>query len=310
MPRNKTPAPLSKTTRMFGHILFLSALCLAATSVFAQIAPLEAASLHNVFRLTTNVFSGSSPESTADFEALRNLGVKTIISVDGAQPDVEAARRAGLRYVHLPHGYDGISTNTQARLAKAAVTLEGPIFVHCHHGKHRGPAAAAILCMTRENWSASEAEAWLHRAGTSTNYKGLFASVREFKKPTQSELAASSAGFPARAEVSSVAKSMVDVDRHFENLKLIRAAKFQTPAAHPDLNPANEAVILMEHFREAQRILTVKTKADLLQAFARAEEEARELEALFRTSTEPARLEKAFEAVGKSCARCHRAHRD
>lgn len=236
--------------------------------------------------------------------------MKTIISVDGAQPDVEAARRARIRYVHLPHGYNGISTNSQARLAKAAVTLEAPIFVHCHHGKHRGPAAAAILCMTRENWSAAEAEAWLYRAGTSTNYKGLFASVREFKKPTDAELAAAAADFPARAEVSSVAKSMIDLDRHFENLKLIRAAIFQTPPAHPDLTPANEAVILTQHFREAQRIPAVKAKPDLLQAFARAEEEARELENLFRVSTEPARLEKAFAAVAKSCAGCHRAHRD
>ena len=29
-------------------------------------------------------------------------------------------------------------------LARAARTLPGPIFVHCHHGMHRGPAAAAV----------------------------------------------------------------------------------------------------------------------------------------------------------------------
>lgn len=73
------------------------------------------------------MLSGSSPESDEAFAALSRLRVKTIISVDGAQPDVASAHRHGLRYVHLPHGYGGISTEVQLRLVKAARTLPGPI---------------------------------------------------------------------------------------------------------------------------------------------------------------------------------------
>src|SRR5262245_6224214 len=52
--------------------------------------------LHNVYRLGDRLYSGSSPEGDAGFASLRKLGVKTVLSVDGARPDLERARRYGL----------------------------------------------------------------------------------------------------------------------------------------------------------------------------------------------------------------------
>src|SRR5690606_26674668 len=106
----------------------------------------------------------------------------------------------GMRYVHLPHGYDGISTNIQLQLASAAGTLPGPIYVHCHHGMHRGPAAAAVVCMANDGWTAAQATAWLHAAGTSTNYAGLFGTVRDFKIPSTETLRSVSTNFPEVAK--------------------------------------------------------------------------------------------------------------
>ena len=105
--------------------------------------PTPAAALHNVFRLEARVYSGSSPYSEAAFRELAKLGVRTIISVDGAMPAVELAR-----YVHLPIGYDAVPPSRAAELVKAAQGSDGPLYVHCHHGKHRGPAAAATVCRT------------------------------------------------------------------------------------------------------------------------------------------------------------------
>src|SRR5262245_33238393 len=62
--------------------------------------------LHNVFRLSAKLYSGSVPEGETGFCSLCSLGVRTIISVDGARPDVATAHRFGLLYVHLPFGYD------------------------------------------------------------------------------------------------------------------------------------------------------------------------------------------------------------
>ena len=125
----------------------------------AKIQPVEATSIHNVFRVSDRIYSGSSPDGEAGFAELEQLGVKTIISVDGAKPDVESARKHGLIYVHLPFGYDGIPREKLVALAQAADMLSGPFYIHCHHGKHRGPAAvAAIQLCIDPTWDSSTAE--------------------------------------------------------------------------------------------------------------------------------------------------------
>jgi len=273
--------------------------------------------IHNFFLLGTNVYSGSTPEGEAGFQALTNLGVKTIISVDGAKPEVELARRFGLRYVHLPHGYDGISTNLQLTLAKAAQDLTGPIYVHCHHGKHRGPTAAAIICMTKDSWNAAQAEQWLQAAGTSTNYTGLYESVRKFERPSQEQLTALPSDLPEIAKVSGLVDSMVAVDNTWENLKSIRTAGYQTPRNKPDLKPANEAVILWEHYREAQRLPeSAHHGKDFIALLEKAESETKNAERLLRTfAASPTaeirtRLDASFDAIAKNCSACHRQFRD
>src|SRR6516162_6300346 len=152
-------------------------------------AKVEAAGLHNVFRLTDQLYSGSSPEGDDGFASLQRLGVRTIISVDGARPDVERARRFGLRYVHLPIGYDGVPEEQGLRIAKAVRDLPGPVYVHCHHGKHRGPAAAAVarLCVD-ERCGVEQALEGMRRAGTDPHYTGLYAAPRDLRRPTKDDL--------------------------------------------------------------------------------------------------------------------------
>src|ERR1044072_3259574 len=108
----------------------------------------------------------------------------------------------GMRYVHLPHGYDGIPTTTQLQLIKAVETVEGPVYIHCHHGQHRGPVAAAIVCMAEKNWSAAEAETWLRTVGTGTNYQGLYATVRDFRRPSAETVNSTPANFLESRQVS------------------------------------------------------------------------------------------------------------
>ncbi len=46
----------------------------------------------NVFRVNPLIYSGSGPSGAAAFQAIARLGANTIISVDGAKPDVTACR--------------------------------------------------------------------------------------------------------------------------------------------------------------------------------------------------------------------------
>jgi protein tyrosine phosphatase (PTP) superfamily phosphohydrolase (DUF442 family) len=198
---------------------------------------LQVSGLHNVYRITDNLISGSSPEGDEGFRSLKELGIKTVISVDGARPDVECARKFGLRYIHLPFGYDGIPRQRILELAKVVRDLPGPFYIHCHHGKHRGPAAAAALhlCLD-EKCSVEQALAEMKRAGTDPHYTGLYGVPKTLSRPTSTDLDRLSADFPEVAKVPGLAQLMVEIDSRWENLKLIRAAEWKTPADHADLD--------------------------------------------------------------------------
>lgn len=273
---------------------------------------IEADGIPNLFRLSPRLYSGAQPEGEAGFAALKALGVKTIITVDGSRPDVATAHKFGMRYVHLPIGYDGVPREQGVRIAKALQTLPGPVFVHCHHGQHRGPAAAAVCGIATEGWSRKQAADWLKQAGTSPNYQGLYATVDAFTPPTPEELARAGDDFPELAEIPDLVERMVAIDTTWDHLKAIRAADFQTPADHPDLDPSHEALLLAEHFRESLRLPEVANgDPDFLQALQAAEHDATALEASLRKLGDDHRpAERAFQTLARQCNACHARYRN
>jgi hypothetical protein len=278
-----------------------------------EITPLEAPGLHNVFRVSGRVFSGSSPEGDAAFASLRQLGVKTVISVDGAKPDADRAARHGLRYVHLPFGYDGIPRDRVLALAKAARCLPDPFYVHCHHGKHRGPAAvAAILLCTDPSWDVDRAEGWLRTAGTDPRYTGLMGFPRSLARPTEDELGRVPPDFPTAATVPDLARVMVAVDDRWDHLKLVKAAGWVAPKDHPDIDPPHEAVQLAEHYREAARLTDVRGRGpDFDTLLGDAEAAAVELEQSLRANpVDAGQASRAFTRSATACAACHDRFRD
>jgi protein tyrosine phosphatase (PTP) superfamily phosphohydrolase (DUF442 family) len=284
----------------------------ADASVPAGVHTLEAKGIANYFQLTPEVYSGSSPENDEAFAALQRRGIKTIISVDGARPDVEKARRFGLRYVHLPFGYNGVPADRGLSLVRAAHELPGPIYVHCHHGVHRGPAAAAVICLGIAGWSHEQAEAWLRLAGTSTNYAGLYRSVKEFERPTAAVLKSSPADFPEVSPVSPLADVMVEIDSHVENLKLVKQAGYREPGSHPDVIPPQEALLLDELFKELRRSQdTERRDGDFRVKLEQAEAAADGLHlCLSEKPVDVKRSDAAYQRLSDACIACHRVHRD
>lgn len=174
--------------------------------------------LPNAYRVAEKVISGGQPEGDQAFADLAALGVKTVISVDGAQPDVELARKHGLRYVHLPHGYDGIPGERVRELAKAVRDLPGPIYIHCHHGQHRSPAAAAVACVSAGLIGPESALAVLATAGTSPNYRGLYQSAQSAQRLDDKLLDELRPEFPETASLPPIADAMVQIERTHEHL--------------------------------------------------------------------------------------------
>lgn len=294
-------------------LLFVSgcgAMLLAQSRVQPAYRPMQLQGLDNVYAVAGRFFSGSVPQTDADFALLQKLGVKTILSVDGAAPDVERATKFGLHYVHIPFGYDGIPATNVVRLVRAAQVLAAPVYVHCHHGKHRGPAAVAVMCEGVAGWDAALAERWMKIAGTATNYAGLYKSASAFQAPTPEMLAAVSTNFPPRVAVTPLAAIMVQILHRWDELKSAQKLNFPTPAA-------TTALQLQELFHEAhrtgagtgrgERFATTLQSADSL-----AEALTRELTALDqqKSADRITASTDAMRAVGKSCAACHRNFRD
>lgn len=277
----------------------------------------EIPGVENTFRLSPRLYSGGDPHGAGALAALKKLGVRTIISVDGAAPDVEAARKFGIRYVHLPIGYDGVPREQAVRLVQAVKSLPGPVYVHCHHGKHRGPAAAAVCGIATERWSKQEAVAWMKQAGASPAYRGLYASALAFVPPSAEELRRVGPDLPERAKVPALVEMMVQVDERWDHLKAVQKAGFRAPADQPDLDPRHEALQLTELFRELARLPRAKGRGEeFLLAAEEAERSAKGLEDALRSSAGRSKAEAlkdaeaAFVAVDASCTRCHAKHRD
>jgi protein tyrosine phosphatase (PTP) superfamily phosphohydrolase (DUF442 family) len=267
--------------------------------------------LHNLHRVTPSILGGSAPASEAAFAELAALGVKTIVSVDGARPDVAAARRHGLRYVHLPIGYDGISPARVAELIAAAKRSEGPVYVHCHHGRHRGPAAMVVMCAATAGWAPDQRRAFLEQAGTGREYAGLYASVANLRVPEAGTIAGVGE-LPEVAKTSSTVGSMVAIEEHLERLKSSRTTGFQFVPGHPDLSVPHEAVLLWEQFRERVRSPdSVSRGAAYQESLSEAERLASVLKSsLADPDVKAGDRERALQQVEASCVACHRAHRN
>ena len=269
------------------------------------------AGVRNAFRASERVYSGSQPEGDAAFVELAKMGVKTIISVDGGKPDVEAARKHGLRYIHLPIGYDRVPADRAEQLAQAAKTAEGKVFVHCHHGKHRGPAAVAIVCRTMENWTPERAEAWLKQAGTAPDYPGLYRSVREYQTPSAARLA-KVGPLPEIAKTEALVDAMVAIDEQFDHLKAIEKTGWKAPPSGADLSPAHEATLLWEQLRELARTDdTAKRPEDYRTKLAGAERAAAALRiALGAAPPDLTAASAALKESSQQCGSCHKAFRN
>lgn len=274
--------------------------------------------LPNALQLHNQVLSGGHPGSPEAFRELQTLGVKTVISVDGAKPDVALARQFGLRYVHLPHGYDGISEQRAWELAKAVRDLPGPIYIHCHHGKHRSPAAAAVACIGAGLLRPQDSITILRTAGTNEGYRGLYESANAARRLDDNRLDELEASFPETAEIPPLAAAMLAIERVHEHLLACEQADWNSPGNHPDLDPAHEALLLREQFTELLRTDATHQQPAAFRTFVSdSENSAAELEAELRNpppasdhESRPQRLSQRLAHVTKNCKSCHQQFRD
>lgn len=288
-----------------------------ATSEVVTLAP--KISIESFLEPFDGVYSGGEPQGREELEQLAALGVKTIITVDGSEPDVETARELGMRYVHVPIGYDGLSDEQALAVSRALRDLPGPVFFHCYHGKHRGPAACALAMVMTGRATNDQALAFMTQAGTSQNYQGLWDVVRNASPVGDSVLDAAPGDFPEVVHPDGLVATMSAAGRTLDNLKLIRDVAWGTHPEHPDLVATNESGRLADDLRrlaETARARTTEGTADEYdRLMIKSADLAQAMEDLLLARDSAAapttdQLTAALTALSRSCDECHRGYRD
>lgn len=275
--------------------------------------PVELPGLRNVVEFHEGYLSGSVPEGEVGFGTLANLGVRTIISVDGGVPSVDLAEAHGIRYIHLPVGYGGIDRERSFELACATreSIQDGSVYVHCHHGKHRSSAVAGVVTVML-GWQTSESALEKMRiAGTSPKYTGLFDSVADAEHVEGSLLDLDVDDFPSVWQPSSFVHGMIEMDDVLDRLRLIEQAGWSTPVDHPDLVPVAEA----GQMADLHRLLVTEARegeqpAEFASGFDPGLSAARDLEdQLLLLEPDHARMSDWLDAIADSCVACHDRYR-
>jgi protein tyrosine phosphatase (PTP) superfamily phosphohydrolase (DUF442 family) len=248
------------------------------------------------------VISGSEPHGEEAFKQLAAMGVKTVVSVDGKMPDVEMAKKHGMRYVHIPIEYRGLTVQEVEDLVKTYRECEGPFFTHCFHGKHRGPAAAAIGRLVLDGIPREQAIAEMRQyCGTAPEYEGLYRDVATRLIPTEAETKAYVFGFPSA--------------RSF-GVKMLSKRDFAVDPHHPDVDPVNEAKMLADAFQVSGTMTEVREKPqDFHDWLQKSEEVSRRLvqeltaakggDAAARDAAK-----KSYAELTKHCTACHTVYRN
>lgn len=255
------------------------------------------------------VLSGSLPEHEAGFDSLKDLGVRTVISVDAAMPDLELAKERGMRYIHIPIKYSGITTEQRTALALALKDSDGPIYVHCHHGKHRGPAAAAIGLVGMGACGPDDGRSLMEHAGTSESYTGLWNDVAGANELDDSVLATAAPLLVEMARVEGLPGAMAEMDRVFDNLNLMSAIQWQAPAHHPDLSATSESGQLTDLFRMVLSDKAIESSDPQYEALMKL---ASTQSALLELQIETGKNADAIQTLGElnqSCKACHADYR-
>ncbi|MDC0325421.1 hypothetical protein OAM01_01540 [bacterium] len=256
--------------------------------------------------ITKAILVGGEPSGADAFAVLKRQGIKTIVSVDGATPNVELARQYGMQYVHIPIGYDGIDSKAALSLVRVAREFKRPIYVHCHHGQHRGPAAAALLCIAHDALTNEAAQIFMRQAGTSQDYAGLWRDVAQFRPPSDD------VDLPELVEVAPVgdmASTMAKMDRAFDRLKSSKEIDWSIPEGDPDLVPTQLALIMREWFHELGRQPLAGQYEGMETGLQRAEDLVAELEVAL-TGDEVDTASDAFTRLSQACADCHSSYRN
>lgn len=278
----------------------------AAATKSVQLGQLDA------IRVADDLFCGPQPRTAQDFAALKAQGIQTVIGLDGVVPNAQLARQAGLKYVHLPVGFNQAEQQVPALLATLK-SAKGPCYLHCRYGRPRTPAMVAMVAQVRYGWNQAQASEWAKQAGVGESYQGLAASLASFRPPAAD--AVRQAKVPSGpAKTTPLVHTMAALLDDWEPIRKAAAAEFKDYSPEQLNRLAVHAVGVEKHLRGLTGDAIVSDWGqDFADEMAEAAAAAQALAAACRAAAASGNVEplpQAMKAAGSRCGACHTTYRN
>ena len=110
-----------------------------------------------VIQYNDRLYRGGDILKREGMDALKALGIKTIISVTPRDEERAWAREYGMKYVEIPFGWFDLKKEHLDQFLTAADAGPAPIFVKCFAGDLRTGILAAHWRIHREGWTVDRA---------------------------------------------------------------------------------------------------------------------------------------------------------
>ena len=136
----------------------LATLLAITTFAVAQETPQRAAyvKIKNFGQMDERFFRGAQPKDEADYKALAELGIKTVIDLtdDPKEYEKRLVESLGMKYIHIPMIAKKYPTPaaTEAFLKTVNDPSTGKFYLHCAGGRHRTGAMGAVYRYEFYNW--------------------------------------------------------------------------------------------------------------------------------------------------------------
>lgn len=178
-----------KKTFLRSFSVIIGALWIAPIVMSQEAAKYE--ELPRFHRINDKLYRGAQPRR-GGLIRLKELGVKTVINLRGANDNTRSAEREAyamdLKYFNVPMGRIGRPTDDQVTQVLAIINAaeNQPVFVHCNYGRDRTGLVIAVYRLSKEGWTAKEALREANRHGMFWWKFGLRDYIRDYYSRTRS----------------------------------------------------------------------------------------------------------------------------
>jgi protein tyrosine phosphatase (PTP) superfamily phosphohydrolase (DUF442 family) len=154
-------APLHARSLVAVFIALFTIGPLDAAAAGSSAAIVEDVPIKRFMQVAPGLYRGGQPDE-GGFRYLRDLGIRTVVSLRNDTAERKTVEALGMRFVHIPVTFRplGGSMPREAVARFLEVVDEpahGPVFVHCKRGADRTGAFVGLYRMVRQGWGLDRA---------------------------------------------------------------------------------------------------------------------------------------------------------